>query len=118
MEEVVGAGADRLLMEEVEGVSEEVEAGEETCLATTSVTSSSAIRKRVLEARRRPKDGTVVEPVTKGPRKSPKSPATSGGFPDPEVEVPTCLPGMDTTSFSCLRFAVKVQLRYFATATL
>ena len=108
MEEVVGAGADRLLMEEVEGVAWEVEAaGEETCLATTSATSSSAIRKRVLEARR-PEDGTAAEPVTKGPRKSPKSPATSGGFPGPEVEVPTCLPGMDTTSFSCLLFAVRM----------
>ena len=111
MEEVVGAGAGRLRMEGVEGeveveVEVEVEAGEETCLATTSATSSSATRKRVLEARR-PEDGTAVEPVTRGPLKSPKSPATSGGFPGPEVEVPTCLPGMDTTSFSCLRFAVK-----------
>ena len=106
MEEVVGAGAGRLRMEGVEGEVSEAEAGEETCLATTSATSSSATRKRVLEARR-PEDGTAVEPVTRGPLKSPKSPATSGGFPGPEVEVPTCLPGMDTTSFSCLRFAVK-----------
>ena len=107
MEEVVGVGADRLRMEGVEGEVGEVEAGGEICLATTSATSSSATRKRVLEARR-PEDGTAVEPVTRGPRKSPKSPATSGGFPGPEVEVPTCLPGMDTTSFSCLLFAVRM----------
>ena len=91
--------------EELVACPEEVEgaAGEETCLATTSATSSSATRKRVLEALR-PEDGTAVEPVTKGPRKSPKSPETTGGFPGPEVEVLTCPPGMDTTSFSRLLF--------------